>query len=106
MLGPIVFGSLIDNICIQWDKDVACTGSGACRIYDNDNFRWKLIGYQTLFRLFACLFIIAAFIIAKVNKVFDVKVNDKVEGVTALEMDAVNEDPDGNNTDMVAIVKK
>ena len=77
MLGPICFGKLIDDICIQWEKS-DCSGTGSCRLYDNDNFRLKLYGYQTAFKGAGLIFIILAFIMAKVTKIFDVKdIDDK-----------------------------
>ena len=73
MLGPICFGKLIDGICIQWENN--CSGGGACRLYDNDSFRFKLIGYQAIFRFLGLVFATIALIVAKVTKKFE---NDNV----------------------------
>ncbi|KAL8618456.1 hypothetical protein ACOMHN_049873 [Nucella lapillus] len=71
MLGPICFGKLIDGTCIQWED--SCTGGGACLLYDNDDFRWKLIGYQTIFRVGALFFIVLAYIFARVTGIYERK---------------------------------
>jgi hypothetical protein len=96
MLGPILFGTLIDDICIQWEKDTSCTGSSACRLYDNDDFRLKLNGYSFLFRVISVVLVLAAFIVAKVTRTFEVKdrgvsveVKDEIE-VKAMAMTKVN----------------
>ena len=68
-LGPICFGKLIDGICIQWEN--SCSGSGACRLYDNDIFRLKLLGYTALFEFLGLVFITLALIVAKVTKKFE-----------------------------------
>ena len=69
MLGPICFGKLIDGICIQWENN--CSGGGACRLYDNDSFRLKFLGYQTIFRFLGLAFATIALIVAKVTKRFE-----------------------------------
>lgn len=94
MLGPICFGKLIDDICIQWDKDRTCAGSGFCRLYDNNNFRFKLIGYQTAFRVLGLVFVVIALIVAEVNKVF--AVTEITEEVLHVEME-----PTGVKGDML-----
>nr|KAG5702567.1 hypothetical protein BaRGS_003727 [Batillaria attramentaria] len=86
MLGPIVFGNLIDGFCIQWESsEDSCTGRGACRLYDNDIFRWKLIGYQTLCRLLGLVLIASALVIAIVTKKFDTADVD-TKGIENFEM--------------------
>lgn len=46
LLGPIVFGYVIDGICTVWD--VSSPGvRGRCLLYDNDVFRLKIHGYST-----------------------------------------------------------
>ncbi|XP_076437485.1 solute carrier organic anion transporter family member 2A1-like [Babylonia areolata] len=75
ILGPVIFGKLIDGICIQWEQR-SCTGGGACQLYDNDSFRLKLLGYQLIFRALSFVFAILAFISAKVTKKFDKKDGD------------------------------
>lgn len=69
MLGPILFGRWIDGICIQWEH--SCTGSGACRLYDNDTLRMKLMGYQLIFRILALVFYGLTYVSARVTKRFE-----------------------------------
>lgn len=63
MLGPIVFGNFIDEVCDVWD--VTCVGRGRCLRYDNDSFRVKLHGYTSLALTAALAFIIFAYIYAR-----------------------------------------
>lgn len=39
MIGPIVYGIIIDTACVVWSS--SCSGKGACSLYDNDTFRFK-----------------------------------------------------------------
>ncbi|KAK7106612.1 solute carrier organic anion transporter family member 2A1-like isoform X1 [Littorina saxatilis] len=94
MLGPICFGKLIDGICIQWEH--GCTGSGSCRLYDNENFRWKLLGYQTAFRFMGFVCVVIALIIAKVTNKFD-KVKDVPKDLE-LEVSLINGQKGDNHT--------
>lgn len=70
MLGPIIFGGVVDGICIQWDTNT-CGGRGACRLYDNDILRFKMIGFQAGFRFLALLFMIVALVYAIMTKRFE-----------------------------------
>nr|KAG5702569.1 hypothetical protein BaRGS_003729 [Batillaria attramentaria] len=86
MLAPIVFGKLIDDICIQWENgEDSCTGRGACRLYDNDVFRWKLIGYQALFRFVGLVFTFSSLVIAVVTKKFDSVETENLNTLDAFE---------------------
>ncbi|XP_076437182.1 solute carrier organic anion transporter family member 2A1-like [Babylonia areolata] len=84
MLGPICFGKLIDGICIQWEQ--SCTGGGACLLYDNDNFRLKLMGYQIIFRGLSLMFVVLAFIAAKVTNKFEKNNGDPLDEVTTMTL--------------------
>ncbi|PVD27050.1 hypothetical protein C0Q70_12200 [Pomacea canaliculata] len=68
MLGPILFGKIVDGICIQWEN--SCFGRGACRLYDNDMFRLRMLGYQIGFRFLGLLLSISALVYAIVTKKF------------------------------------
>ncbi|BFZ11093.1 hypothetical protein BsWGS_14132 [Bradybaena similaris] len=43
LLGPIVFGNVIDGICTIWD--ITCEVQGRCLRYDNSLFRLKIHGF-------------------------------------------------------------
>nr|KAG5702561.1 hypothetical protein BaRGS_003721 [Batillaria attramentaria] len=75
MLAPVVFGKLIDGICIQWED--SCTGTGACRLYDNDVFRYKFISCEASFSFACFLCLLLALIAAKIKKNIDG--NDRAE---------------------------
>lgn len=40
---PIGFGALIDSICLKWGQK-KCGGSGSCRMYDIETFRYLFLG--------------------------------------------------------------
>ncbi|KAL8573006.1 hypothetical protein ACOMHN_010436 [Nucella lapillus] len=81
MLGPIIFGKLIDGICIQWEHEsCGTTGRGACRLYDNDTFRMKLWGYQTIFRVLAMALMAVAYLSARITRKFDDNDDKKLSG--------------------------
>uniref|UniRef100_A0A673IWZ4 Solute carrier organic anion transporter family member n=2 Tax=Sinocyclocheilus rhinocerous TaxID=307959 RepID=A0A673IWZ4_9TELE len=40
---PICFGALIDSTCLKWGQK-KCGGSGACRMYDIETFRYLFLG--------------------------------------------------------------
>lgn len=68
LLGPILFGKIVDGICIQWEN--SCRGKGACRLYDNDIFRLRMLGFQTGFRFIGLILLILAIVSAIVTKKF------------------------------------
>lgn len=45
LAGPIVSGSIIDTACLVWNTSK--NGKGACALYDNNDFRLKLISFHT-----------------------------------------------------------
>ncbi|GFS18161.1 solute carrier organic anion transporter family member [Elysia marginata] len=53
LLGPIIFGYVIDGICTVWDMTSPGV-RGRCLLYDNDVFRLKIHGYSTI-ALLACV---------------------------------------------------
>lgn len=58
---PIVFGLVIDTTCLVLQ---GCGGSrkGACLLYDNDLFRWRLHGFSFAVKAVACfIYVIATF---------------------------------------------
>ncbi|GFN86650.1 solute carrier organic anion transporter family member [Plakobranchus ocellatus] len=63
LLGPLIFGSVIDGICTVWD--VTSSGDrGRCLLYDNDIFRIKLHAYSTISMLISCGWLLFAAIYA------------------------------------------
>ena len=93
MLGPILFGKLIDGICIQWENSCVA-GTGACRLYDNDSFRLKLFGYQASFRFLGLVFII----VSLVSAIRSGKFRDDAKGL------GPGKKSDGENGEMELIV--
>ncbi|PVD27049.1 hypothetical protein C0Q70_12199 [Pomacea canaliculata] len=69
MLGPVLYGKLVDDLCIMWDN--ACEGRGFCRLYDNSDFRWKLLGSQSFFRSVGFIFVVIGLVVAVVCKTFE-----------------------------------
>ncbi|KAL8617447.1 hypothetical protein ACOMHN_025759 [Nucella lapillus] len=69
MLAPIFFGKLIDGSCIQWEQ--SCSGGGACLLYDNDKFRLKFLGLQSIFRGVSLLFSTLAYIAARSTRTLE-----------------------------------
>ena len=88
MLGPIVFGGFIDQVCDIWD--VTCTGRGRCLRYHNDDFRWKLHGYMALAVGGALVFIIFAYVYARCTGCLDDKPGVKGQGVNEVKEQEVN----------------
>ncbi|XP_050389579.2 solute carrier organic anion transporter family member 2A1 [Patella vulgata] len=43
LLGPLVYGKIIDSICLVWDS--RCGERGACTLYDINMFRYKFHGF-------------------------------------------------------------
>uniref|UniRef100_A0A8C1MHJ6 Solute carrier organic anion transporter family member n=2 Tax=Cyprinus carpio TaxID=7962 RepID=A0A8C1MHJ6_CYPCA len=46
---PICFGALIDSTCLKWGQK-KCGGSGACRMYDTETFRYLFLGLVSSLR--------------------------------------------------------
>ncbi|XP_056311221.1 solute carrier organic anion transporter family member 1C1-like [Danio aesculapii] len=49
---PIYFGALIDTTCLKWGQNKSC-GRGACRIYNNETFRFLFHGLTIGLRVLA-----------------------------------------------------
>ncbi|XP_025102615.1 solute carrier organic anion transporter family member 2A1-like isoform X2 [Pomacea canaliculata] len=98
MLGPVLYGKVVDDICIQWDN--TCEGRGYCRLYDNSVFRWKLIGSQFCFRFIGCIIVFISLAFAVVRKTFEDK--PKAGKVEDLELDhaAAQDMPRETNNDV------
>ena len=69
LLGPIVFGSVIDGVCDVWES--TCDGRGFCLLYDNDMFRLLLHAYVTGARALGCLFTAFAYLSSRLNMRMD-----------------------------------
>ncbi|KAK6183360.1 hypothetical protein SNE40_010859 [Patella caerulea] len=53
LLGPIVFGRLVDHLCLVWN---ACqVGGASCALYDQDKFRYLINGSMTAGNVIFCL---------------------------------------------------
>ena len=70
LLGPIIFGSVIDGICTIWD--VTSPGvRGRCLLYDNDVFKMKLHGYSSLSLLFSNAALLFGYLYARCTGCLD-----------------------------------
>ncbi|XP_043093771.1 solute carrier organic anion transporter family member 1C1-like [Puntigrus tetrazona] len=49
----ICFGALIDLTCLKWGQK-KCGGSGACRIYDTETFRYLFLGLIGSLKIISC----------------------------------------------------
>lgn len=49
--GPVAFGRLVDTACVIWSA--SCSGTGACALYDNDDFRVKKCTFELVPKLLA-----------------------------------------------------
>ncbi|XP_012937036.1 solute carrier organic anion transporter family member 2A1, partial [Aplysia californica] len=77
LLGPIIFGNVIDGICTIWD--VQCGTRGRCLLYDNNLFRLKLHGYSSVAIGCSLICNLLAFLYAKKTGKLD---NVGLQGVT------------------------
>ncbi|RUS88015.1 hypothetical protein EGW08_004181 [Elysia chlorotica] len=70
LLGPIIFGRVIDGICTVWD--VTQTGNrGRCLLYDNDVFRLKLHGFSSAGLLGCTSFLLIGYVYARCTGCLD-----------------------------------
>ncbi|XP_071489383.1 solute carrier organic anion transporter family member 4A1-like [Diadema antillarum] len=60
--GPVVFGALIDRVCVLWQD--SCDGS-ACLQYDNKQFGLTALILTMMLRLFSILFFVGALVFYK-----------------------------------------
>nr|KAG5699923.1 hypothetical protein BaRGS_018222 [Batillaria attramentaria] len=65
LLGPVIFGNMIDGVCSFWER--TCDGRGTCLLYDNDVFRVRLFSYVVVARAGGFLCILVAYISARVT---------------------------------------
>lgn len=66
LLGPLVFGYVIDGICVVWD--VTCGARGRCLLYDNRTFQMKLHGFVAVPLAMSFLCLLGAYVYARWTK--------------------------------------
>ncbi|XP_076860852.1 solute carrier organic anion transporter family member 1C1-like isoform X2 [Brachyhypopomus gauderio] len=66
---PIYFGALIDSTCLKWGSR-RCGGTGACRLYDTQTFRFLFLGLIACLRVcgYAVFWFVIVSIKAKVQR--------------------------------------
>ncbi|CAG5125103.1 unnamed protein product [Candidula unifasciata] len=69
LLGPIVFGNVIDGICTIWD--VTCEVQGRCLRYDNSLFRLKIHGFGAVGVACSLACIVVAYVYARWTRCLD-----------------------------------
>ncbi|XP_046362539.2 solute carrier organic anion transporter family member 2A1-like [Haliotis rufescens] len=69
LLGPIIYGRVIDSTCLIWDSP--CGERGACALYDIVDFRQKIHGFFVVSRSVTCVCLVAALVIAIKTKKFE-----------------------------------
>ncbi|CDW54665.1 OATP domain containing protein [Trichuris trichiura] len=67
---PLVYGTLLDNACLRWNK--SCNIRGACVIYDADEMRLWFVGLCALMRFLSALADCISWIYARNVKLFEV----------------------------------
>ncbi|CAH1793437.1 unnamed protein product [Owenia fusiformis] len=58
--GPIVYGIVIETTCLFYQP--TCDGPGACLMYDNENYRFKLHGITAGTQVIALMFFLVSWI--------------------------------------------
>ncbi|XP_071507207.1 solute carrier organic anion transporter family member 4A1-like [Diadema antillarum] len=71
--GPIVFGALIDLVCIVWQTD--CDGSQTCWLYQNADFSLVVLSVTMILRVVSITFICLALLFYKPAEPGDDKEN-------------------------------
>ncbi|XP_059154805.1 solute carrier organic anion transporter family member 2A1-like isoform X2 [Physella acuta] len=66
LLGPVVFGMMIDGICVIWEA--GCGGRGRCLLYDHAILKRKFHAYIAVPSLLSLLFIVAAYVYGRCTK--------------------------------------
>ena len=62
--GPILYGALIDSTCLLWKT--SCGSTGACVLYNNVAFRWRLHGITASLKIVAgCFYCICMLLLWK-----------------------------------------
>lgn len=61
--GPVAFGRLVDTACVIWSA--SCFGTGACALYDNDDFRIKKCTFELLPKIISILLHVIVFFKAR-----------------------------------------
>ncbi|XP_046583921.1 solute carrier organic anion transporter family member 2A1-like [Haliotis rubra] len=71
LLGPIIYGRVIDSTCLIWDSP--CGEKGACALYDIVDLRLKIHGFYVVSRAITCICLLIALAIAVKTKIFENK---------------------------------
>ncbi|KAK2892580.1 hypothetical protein Q8A67_012568 [Cirrhinus molitorella] len=81
----IYFGALIDSTCLKWGQK-KCGGSGACRIYDIETFRYIYLGLVSSLRAFSyvLLWMVITQIKRKVQNENQMSKNTELQTVCAM----------------------
>ncbi|XP_059146311.1 solute carrier organic anion transporter family member 4C1-like, partial [Physella acuta] len=97
LLGPLVFGYVIDGICVQWDS--SCGVRGRCLLYDHRLFQLKLHGYIVVPGAGCLLFMFIAFFYARATGCLEGEATPGTRDVTemTLVIDSVKHAPDEEN---------
>ncbi|XP_067666199.1 solute carrier organic anion transporter family member 2A1-like [Haliotis asinina] len=69
LLGPIIYGRVIDSTCLIWDSP--CGERGACALYDIIDLRMKIHGFYVVSRGITCICLLIALAIALKTKIFE-----------------------------------
>ena len=92
---PIVFGLIIDTTCLVL-QGCATSRRGACLLYDNDLFRWRLHGFSFAVKAIACVLYVITMFMSRGIDYHDQEYGEEGENDTK-----DNETKDNNNKEMV-----
>ena len=74
--GPILFGLLIDNTCILWDKKECDDSVGNCLIYDNWTMAYSILAVQMTVKALGIIFFGFAWYFSKRSHIKDEVASD------------------------------
>ncbi|KAL1245518.1 Solute carrier organic anion transporter family member 74D [Trichinella spiralis] len=83
---PIIYGYIIDDTCLLWNKK--CGQQGSCSIYDSDKLRNRYFGFNGILRLIGLFFDIAVCYYAKDLRLMSENGEDDVRRTTNLKRSA------------------
>jgi len=67
MLGPVLFGSVIDRSCLLWERK--CDGStGTCVYYDNHEMAWLMFAVCVCCKVLSTVFGLVAWRLNETHK--------------------------------------
>jgi len=69
--GPILFGTLIDNTCVLWDKKECDDSVGNCLVYDNWTMAYSILATQMTVKALGVLFFGGAWYFSKRSHIRD-----------------------------------